>query len=1380
MKSNFDIESLGGNMIVPVFCEENRGTAFFVDSNRLLTAWHVVSDGNIPEYAATIIYKGISISCSVAYVGGDIALLTCEEHVVSSNDVAPLLACRFVKELPLKILGFPEELGNGVDYFIVDVKNKKLLSNQNLDSFDTVAVRTDSIGFCSYVGFSGSPVLDEFGHVLGVVTDQFYNSLSYSSLFSVADKLEEFSLLITKEDDLYDTTPLGLGYCTNELRKSIKKVGNRYAPERHIENKNLEKSLRAFCRNGYERKKADSIRQLTRLLELIPESKAKDDLEECNSYKEFQENKTLSYSLVNDLDLFYDMSEWSYKKLIRQVVDTIERDILSVSEYAQKQFGRIEAPAGCGKTHMLCHITECEIEYGRIYFCLGTEFQKGDDAINVICNKYKWKSEDLVKLNDRLKENVKYATFIIDAINEGVGTDYWEEQIPKLENEFKKYSNFKLLISMRQMESTDHLSSLMSHWVDIQLDGFENINQSIKEYIEKSNIAWNERYLKVYEFKNPLFLSVFCSTFHQLSAEERETPQALEIYRSYLRCKNRNICNWVDADSHFDLTELYLDKLAALSVKEYVGGDLPRLQAHKIGNRLCRYRTWSQSLLHAMLKENLLLEYSCGNEDFITFEYDSMGDFMKADKVLQRYKNDKGVLDYIISGLTFYIKKQENNSNYVHFQNLVVTLLSMWKPDTNVWVKPEFQKGGVLEKYFLSSLNYSPSLDEQRINAAIQIIEQHNKICDPLFLLKNLKFVENILLDRVFEQLTAMSLHERDLKWTTLVNSLYDRFGLIDFNAHFVGHDLSPKVLQLVCWLLTSSYPAVREFLVRVLKTQFDKNSNEFKPLFDIFKNINDPYVIQGLLAAVYGALLVKRDVNLSKDISNKIIEAYYIASEQIPMDIETRRWSMLIVQLAGSLDETYDGWNRIVAVLKDKQCVSDIDFHAEEAMEGEEYFGTSYGSKQLHSSLYNWDFARYVIGINSFLESNIFINSHNDGVRLRSIQDYCAYIIKSEFEWTDELSIYDSKLVDDGDRFNHKRERIGKKYQWLAYFKVLAILTDSCKVKVNIYSDSEYEAEVNYPWYAGYNSHFDPTLSYDLSSENQKLNLFVELFGENRFPLLSLTPEWFKDDEQELPINMIITDKHSEEWVVLNGLDSQNRKDIEGYGMLMRYESVFVPLNSKELAEELAKKRSFYDDHFSQGCIDFLWNEYPWSDTYQSLKYGQSETVDDVEFWRTSLAQLQENLAATESPKYSLEDSLPNEDVMKVLNLHTAERGIVRDEDNRIVAMNIHDVNNRMNVLIIKRAKLNEYLDKSNKVMFYQLYYVKEHYIQSVFLSNKNISFRYMYSTDGEPVQIVSGEPNADEPNGSMCPLAFVSNSNGEQVLDTRGMITWLGKEKQ
>ena len=106
-------------------------------------------------------------------------------------------------------------------------------------------------------------------------------------------------------------------------------------------------------------------------------------------------------------------------------------------------------------------------------------------------------------------------------------------------------------------------------------------------------------------------------------------------------------------------------------MKEYVGGDLPRLQAHKIGNRLCRYRTWSQSLLHAMLKENLLLEYSCGNEDFITFEYDSMGDFMKADKVLQRYKNDKEVFKNDIDKITIkYSLKEE----YLNIFRLIILL----------------------------------------------------------------------------------------------------------------------------------------------------------------------------------------------------------------------------------------------------------------------------------------------------------------------------------------------------------------------------------------------------------------------------------------------------------------------------------------------------------------------------------------------------------------------------------------------------------------------------------------------------------------------------------------------------------------------------------
>lgn len=103
------------------------------------------------------------------------------------------------------------------------------------------------------------------------------------------------------------------------------------------------------------------------------------------------------------------------------------------------------------------------------------------------------------------------------------------------------------------------------------------------------------------------------------------------------------------------------------------GGDLGREYVRRLSNRVCRYRPWSKSLLHAMLKENLLFEYSNGNQDWITFEYDSMGDYLKADYILRRYQSDIAVLDYIKKGLNFFKGKAED-ANAIHFQNLVIVL----------------------------------------------------------------------------------------------------------------------------------------------------------------------------------------------------------------------------------------------------------------------------------------------------------------------------------------------------------------------------------------------------------------------------------------------------------------------------------------------------------------------------------------------------------------------------------------------------------------------------------------------------------------------------------------------------------------------------------
>lgn len=1374
----FDIDLYVRNYVVPVYCGDMRGTAFFVDFNKLLTAWHVVSSHSLGSEVYVIVGEE-KVSCKVFDIGKDVALLECNAPVLPINDKVPLLSCDFVEGLNLKIIGYPEELGNGVDCFVIDVQNKKELKHSLLDSFDTVAMRTDMLGFNSYVGFSGSPVVDEYGHALGVITDQFYNSLSYTSIHSIVDKIENFSILVEKKGDFYDTTHLGWGYCRNFLSAHIGKAGNRYERNLHVDNFEFDNAFRAFARNGYDALREDYTQQLEKLLPQIDHEDDTYDLKNTQSYNDFMENHKISYELINDLDSFYDMTEWSYKRILRKLTRKIERDLLGVEKYSDSQFVRVVAKAGSGKTHMLCHTAEQEIKQGRVYLFFGTEFELGKDAIHVICDILGWELEDMGRLNSKLEKSSNYATFIIDAINEGVGTDYWKEEIPKLVSTIKKYPQLKLAVSVRRMESTSDIVQLIKEWPDIQLDGFEHPNLALRKYFDAYGISSEATVKQIPEFTNPLFLSIYCKSFSFLGQKEQNTPNILNIYLAHLKSKNKAICKWVDEDNHQSITAEFLQRLAATSVNDNHGGDLGREYVRRLGNRVCRYRPWSKSLLHAMLKENLLFEYSNGNQDWITFEYDSMGDYLKADYILRRYQSDIAVLDYIKRGLNFFKGKAED-ANAIHFQNLVIVLLSIWKPDTNVWIKPDFQRGGMLERYFLNSLYYSTEIEEQRLEAAVKLIEQHNRIYDPFFLLKNLYYIENTVLDKALNSLSKMSMSERDLKWTAKVNEVYDNYGMMDFKALLYENDFTEKKAQLVCWLLCSSYPIVRELMVRVLKKHLDSHISFIIPLLESFKNVDDPYIIQGLLSAVYGVLLGKRDVNLSLDVARKISEIYYESIDGIPNDIVIRRWSMLIVQFASSLSATYDGWKKLKELLKIHQQVTDVDFHVDENMEKQTYFGTTPGAEKIYTSLFGGDFALYVIGTNSSVVSRIFHDAQNDGIKLGDIQCLCAYTIKEEFGWSDELGEIDSYIFDDGGRFNHKRERIGKKYQWLAYFKVLAILSDSCKMKVNVYSSDEYEAKINYPWYAGYNNHFDPTLSYDLENENKSLELFEQSFVELDLTDEMLDESWFNDDNCKPTLNFILRDKDNAEWVVLDGYDSLNSMGNEQYSMFVHYESFFANKGSKDKISEFVKEIPFSDPTFSVGCIDFLWNEYPWADTYKSLNYFQAEEINGIKFWRTTISQLQEELGATESPQNSLIDNSPNEDVMRVLKLHTAERGIIRDADGNIAAMNIQTLARRLNVFIIKRSYLNKYLDEVGKDLFNQITGNKEHSIKFAYLSDKHYEGRYLYDSEHDPKVIREWglvKPATDQTDRK---FRIDSAPFGDFPYDTRDIISLISSKQK
>lgn len=254
---NLNIDNYGGRGVVPLFCGSYvSGTAFFVTSKHLLTAGHVIAEYILNNEAmVAVVVEGEYKVCRVLVHHDipDVAILECVDYICPNEYVMPLLASKFKEGLDLLIVGFPRELGNGVDYFGVTVKNSRKKANLK-GGFDRMVVRTDSFGFNSYEGFSGSPVINEFGMVVGIETDQLYYSLGYLSIEAIKELVEnETSISIEENDDLYDNTSYGLRRSYNHIREhTADMLKTRYNDKVHVENTEIEKIIQRFCGYGFD------------------------------------------------------------------------------------------------------------------------------------------------------------------------------------------------------------------------------------------------------------------------------------------------------------------------------------------------------------------------------------------------------------------------------------------------------------------------------------------------------------------------------------------------------------------------------------------------------------------------------------------------------------------------------------------------------------------------------------------------------------------------------------------------------------------------------------------------------------------------------------------------------------------------------------------------------------------------------------------------------------------------------------------------------------------------------------------------------------------------------------------------------------------------
>jgi len=238
-------------------------------------------------------------------------------------------------------------------------------------------------------------------------------------------------------------------------------------------------------------------------------------------------------------------------------------------------------------------------------------------------------------------------------------------------------------------------------------------------------------------------------------------------------------------------------------------------------------------------------------------------------------------------------------------------------------------------------------------------------------------------------------------------------------------------------------------------------------------------------------------------------------------------------------------------------------------------------------------------------------------------------WIVKRVFELGYDRVLhgeYDSRVIrfNDYNRNDNKVERIGKKYQWIAFYEILASLADNYKLKNDWSSNPKYEFYKG-PWQL-YLRNIDPAYitKNNESEENDKTIKTTKEWWESEEYAQWNYPddEWVQTTEDLIPPEKIIQKKDPEgrEWLCLQhyitwrepkkiGKDQYEGKRKEIWYMLQGY---LVKKNDKQKIINYLTKQNFFGRWMPENNDDFsyLFNrEKFWSPAYLDV-YAEHKQI--------------------------------------------------------------------------------------------------------------------------------------------------------------------------
>jgi hypothetical protein len=579
-------------------------------------------------------------------------------------------------------------------------------------------------------------------------------------------------------------------------------------------------------------------------------------------------------------------------KLQDAVGDVLQLTASSECRADATRFALLDGRAGSGKSHLVAsEIERALASRAPALFMIGTDFTTHGTPENQMLAHFEWGQHTFDKMLGALSAQAEAegtrGLVAIDALNEGAGAALWRTALQGFARRVLAFPNLALCVSCRR-EYLDHLivPAVAQMATTVEISGFEtpaDVERAARVYMDKRGIVRPATPWLNPEFSNPLFLRTTCLA---LQAEGRTAfPRGMrgtsEVLNFYLTSTGRYLSTSYDG-SDVLVGPLRSALLAlATSMADARRDSVPRGAAHRIVEQAFEgfappaNKTWLETLRFRGL---LRYDPDPGTDskdplavpvDVVRFSFQRFGDHLVARALLEGISSPVGLFDpggklaflltkygvaYEWSGLFYAL--------FLHFADRYgVELVDELPGGFDDW----WDKWPV-EDAFVDSIRWrSPTAFSDRTLELLNRLSRYEE--DITALLVELAVVENHPwnVELLHRNLISRTIVERDAFWTVAINAAHDDPGhplarLTDWSLNSGVGQASDATLDLalatLAWSCTSTSARIRDTASKAVLSILATRPTLAAPLFERFTSCDDPYVVERLYAALYGAAL--------------------------------------------------------------------------------------------------------------------------------------------------------------------------------------------------------------------------------------------------------------------------------------------------------------------------------------------------------------------------------------------------------------------------------------------------------------------------------------------------------------------------------------------